>query len=809
MPCEGCAFCSRRKEAGKPVAEMKKTITIGFVATVLLNGCASYQPSPQDRGVTFPLAECTFEILQEAMAVAGTDTRGTKSRKFNESWVCVTPPQGLGKSSGEVASDSDQVTQTRLEAQAFSNEEDSLRKAVEDSFTHATTKRPALGIALSGGGSKASSFAVGVLAGLADQHLLDSSDYISSVSGGSYAAFFYYAHRIYPVVRNQNSKREIPTSEDLFRDCIMSMKAPHLNADIAKQIRQYGACEPYHLLYMTGGDADAGSVQRNNKYQAALRCQQDVFKPGICSTQRTSEDSGIPAIAFLGTAAATPLSLVANTVFDTGVTVSPTARSYRDGIGIAYGSTISDVRALKPAEGGNAIRISCTEGNEGYATDCKPGRFDPDPVDMTFDELRNGLIEIKKQSAIPFWIINAAAPKSRSGLGWWAFGEDDTTNSDMFEMTAVSHGSGRYGYVSAPASLHNMTVLDAVASSAAFFDANQLVYKEPIKRGTYGVLMHTFALDWGIDIPNYNVSDSRRTLHKWLPVPLYWLDGGYARYLTKDSKSKETQDRVRSSFIRLIDGGNGENLGVYSLYKRNVRNIVLADSAEDSGGQFENICGLAERLRQVPGEKQGFLYIPGLRDFTRHCEALKKDEQGYNVHEWPFEFPVLVGCIRKTKQLSEADACANLSDQETRLIVVKPAINMTTVMSRELKGHQLRTCGVPGGPSTVTGRAIPLLNCDAAALLLNSWNNKKSLCQVFPQNSTVYMTANSSMTLFSAYRELARQYVNQAGELIKLLKNEDPQGVRMFVDLARAQATDYDFKSTSASCEDRQALTKI
>lgn len=807
MRCEEFSFRSQRKEAGKPVAEMKKTIATGFVAMGLLNGCASYQPSPRDRGVTFPLEKCTPGILQQATTIASTDSRGATSKKFDPSWVCVTRPQGLGRTASEEASDSDQVTQTRLEAQAFSNEEESLRKALEDSFTHATTKRPALGIALSGGGSKASSFAVGVLAGLADQDLLDSSDYVSSVSGGSYAAYFYYAHRIYPLVRNQDFRREIPTSEDLFRDCIISMEAPNLDADVANQITQYGACEPYHLLYKT--EADASVIQRNNKYQAALRCQQDVFKPGICSTQRTSEDSGIPAIAFWGTAAATPLSLVANTVFDTGFTISPTARSYRDGIGIAYGSTITDMKALKPAEGGNAIKISCTESDKGYATDCKPGRFDPDPVDMTFDELRNGLIEIKKDSAIPFWIINAAAPKSRSGLGWWAFGEDDTTNSDMFEMTAVSHGSGRYGYVSAPASLHNMTVLDAVASSAAFFDANQLVYKEPIKRGTFGVLMHTFALDWGIDIPNYNVSDSRRALHKWLPVPLYWLDGGYARYLTKDSASKETQDRVRSSFIRLIDGGNGENLGVYSLYKRNVRNIVLADSAEDSGGQFENICGLAERLRQVPGEKQGFLYIPGLKDFTKHCEALKKDEQGYNVREWPFKFPVLVGCIRKAEQASEADACTDLSDQETRLIVVKPAINMTTIMSRELKGHQLRTCGVPRGPSAVTGNAIPLLNCDAAALLLNSWNHKKSLCQVFPQNSTVYMTANSSMTLFSAYRELARQYLNQAGELIKLLKNEDPRGVSMFVALARTQATDYDFKSTPASCEDLQKLTRI
>lgn len=722
--------------------------------------------------------------------------RGHHISNFDNTWVCVTRPE----SGTQEVEETDQQQIKRLEVQAFSTEEQRLRDTLESPFTNANNNRPALGIALSGGGSKASSFAIGVLAGLADQHLLDSSDYLSSVSGGSYAAYFYYTHRIFPVVRNGNSEREIPTSEDLFRDCILSMGSRYTDPQVEKYIREYGACRPEELLY--SAQSDVIREEKTNKYQAFLKCSQDVFKPGICSTQRTSEDHGIPAIAFVGTAAAVPLSLVANTVFDTGITVSPTARSYRDGIGIAYGSTITELHVLTKAQGSKTMEVPCTETKGGYATDCSPNRFDSDPNDMTFEELRVGLLSIKEKSAIPFWVINAAAPESRSGLGWWALGKDDTTNSDMFEMTAVSHGSGRYGYVSAPASLHNMTVLDAVASSAAFLDANQLVYKEPLLRGSIGVLTHTFALDWGIDIPNYNVSDSRRALHKWLPVPLYWLDGGYARYLTEARKSEETQDRVRSSFIRLIDGGNGENLGVYSLFKRNVKNIVLADAASDPDGQFKDICSLATRLEQIPRGRGGYLYVPGLLDFTNHCNALLDHKQGYNVHEWPFEFPALIGCVRKEKQADEASACDSISELDTRLIIVKPALSMSTIMTRELKGNRLRTCGVPGMSANVEGSKIPLLNCDAAALILNSWRSKRSLCQVFPQNSTVFMTANSSLTLFSAYRELARQYVNQAGELIKLLKNEDPRGAAMFSAMAKAQATQYDFRATPETCEE-------
>jgi hypothetical protein len=62
------------------------------------------------------------------------------------------------------------------------------------------------------------------------------------------------------------------------------------------------------------------------------------------------------------------------------------------------------------------------------------------------------------------------------------------------------------------------------------------------------------------------------------------------------------------------------------------------------------------------------------------------------------------------------------------------------------------------------------------------------------------MTANSSLTLFSAYRELARQYTSQAGELIRNLKNESLEGEQQFYALARQQAA-LQFKSISTDCE--------
>lgn len=51
---------------------------------------------------------------------------------------------------------------------------------------------PQTGLALSGGGTRAAMFSLGVLTGLNDRHLLDKLDVISSVSGGGYIASWYY-----------------------------------------------------------------------------------------------------------------------------------------------------------------------------------------------------------------------------------------------------------------------------------------------------------------------------------------------------------------------------------------------------------------------------------------------------------------------------------------------------------------------------------------------------------------------------------------------------------------------------------------
>lgn len=62
-----------------------------------------------------------------------------------------------------------------------------------------------------------------------------------------------------------------------------------------------------------------------------------MFRPGVCSTNVTSKDFGISKLAILGTLTLFPVSNVANTLFDWGVSLSPSAHTCRDGSASAMG----------------------------------------------------------------------------------------------------------------------------------------------------------------------------------------------------------------------------------------------------------------------------------------------------------------------------------------------------------------------------------------------------------------------------------------------------------------------------------------
>ncbi|MBN9355504.1 MAG: hypothetical protein J0I15_03540 [Herbaspirillum huttiense] len=786
-------------------------------ALLILSACSYHQLSPTERGVSFPLHSCDDAKLKAASAMLRTVPIEKVSEdgslapltasdlRFDDSWVCVTAKANEASETSERGVERDSAS--------FSEGERRLRQYVEKTFLAKDARddetRPTLGIALSGGGSKASAFGMGVLAGLSDLDLLDKADYISSVSGGSYTAYYYFTHKVIPHLRRP-PYQPIP-SDKLFSDCIEA-DAVYMAPQVIEAISSHGGCQKTQVktpldasprdtrLYNEWISPIDRLSKKNNLYQAFVRCNQDVFKPGNCSIAPTSQDFGISFPTVAGTLLLAPITLLPNMIFDWGLSTSPAARTYKDGIGLAYGSSPPSPEFLEQFYyGRDDFNYSCDKSSLLPALDCAPGIWDPNPVPLTFEELRRAyLISQKQNRSLPFWIINATAPENRMSLGLLAAGKDDKDNIDMFEMTAVSQGSGRYGYVPAPMSIHNMNVLDAVAASAAFADSNQQLYKSVAARATLGMFLQLMNFEWGYDIANYNVRDSRRYQHKVLPFPLYYLDGFGERHSDEAQKSKQMQDRLRSAYIRLTDGGNGENLGAYALMKRGVKNIVISDAAVDGDGSFKDLCKFARRAANSPiGERYPKkLYVPGLADFDKHCQAVDEpSEKGYELHKWTFTTPILLGCLR----VKETESCEDLGPHDVRLFIVKPAIDMASFMNHQvghINAHNGQTknnlvitkCWIPGYEENDQNSK---LNCTSAGFLMRNWNDDVARrCSLFPQHTTFFTTANSSSSIFSAYRDLSRQYVNMVGNLLKKIANDDKSAQEEFIRLLNVQSSE-------------------
>jgi hypothetical protein len=824
-----------------------------LLAWVVLSGCGALTPSTTESrgGLGFPLAGCTPKIL--AAAVENLSQADRIPLKFTNSIVCVTdtrvqaeqrkkesPAGRLGGATPEVKPVRDsssppivdldpskaRLSQADLELQARAEAEEEFRNGLEGAFLQ-RTGGGALGIALSGGGSKAAAFGSGVLAGLADADLLDSATYISTVSGGGYAAYFYYTHKIFPYLRGGG--RPVASSVELFRDCVRRPGLNDARTSVRQRVDAVGGCTPYEL--QASSSHPLGNTFHTNRHQAFVKCQQDVLQPGKCSIERTTGDLGVSGFMVASTLLTAIPSYLSTVIFDWGLNTSPAAQSYRDGIGLAYGSSIRNASDLKeigqpapkrdfkdrPVKSLEEFkRFECAPNKENYAFDCLqgPGRQIPDP--LRYEELLQAYQAARRDPSrrMPFWIMNAVAPSDRSMLGWWSILPTETSSSDIFEMTAVSHGSGRYGYVAAPISLHGLTVLDSVGAAAAFLDPNQNgLVSDPVPRGLIGVAQRMLNVDWGIDISNYNVSDSRRTLHTSMPFPFF--DAPISKHLVHAGQPAEDKERVGSVFIRLIDGGNGENLGAHALLKRGTRNIVISDAGADKLGNFLDLCELRRRLSHLPAvasdrttRNAKYLYVPGLPGLAYHCDNIKTEKaKGYGVHDWPFTMPVLFACVRKEKRAEDRQACAGLEmaleerrpleKPDSRLFVVKPALNIPRFRKDQLQNFYTRVNGEIALRSRIKDCWLPQMaagdagdrgiNCETAMHLKESWDDKDGNCQSFPQHSTITSTANSSNTIYAAYRELARQYTTQIKPQLAALTTEDADAVREFEQVAAGQ----------------------
>jgi Patatin-like phospholipase len=601
-----------------------------------------------------------------------------------------------------------------------------------------------IGLALSGGGSKSEPFEMGVLQGLQESGLLAHVDMISTVSGGSYAALYYYSrlYAAYSRVRDRftTAQNALTDSDQFFNDCFPS-----------EQMRWFGSDRPPDWSANTPGGAcpqgesvgaywpiAAGDYGEDPLRAAShIRGYQDVLSTDF--SYANNVDSSVEVRKTIG--GATELlfknslllfvpNYIANSLFDWRVSLSPSKNTYDAGITRTYAR--------------DAILLA----KHGDATPNRPPGYPESPGRLSFAALRE-LSEATRPGQcgddlsklnlchVPFWIINATAGTGVTNLRLF----DSSRYSAVvngFEFTPYGYGAGAYGWFAwGQRELEpDVPVPEAVGMSAAFFDSQQRTVGSGFLRPTLNLLLHVLNLDWGTSIANYNQTrtefDGRKIAHNLLPWPLYSFH--------------HNRGNRKSLYIHLSDGGMSENLGAYALIKRGVKDIIIADAATDEKYQFNDLCELG---RQLQDEKQFVLvmdlWTPSHVEWSQSNCGKGNDPFGVKGH--------LPTVVIRGRICPASDAKCTDSGAPSRLYVLKPALNYAASpksgasLQQELDAaakHQLEysTCGS-------VNLSYP---CEVITYLSNP------AVRDFPQDSVVGITFNTNAFIYGAYKELGRYY---------------------------------------------------
>ncbi len=669
-----------------------------------------------------------------------------------------------------------------------------------DKLKHVKNER--IGIALAGGGTKAASFSMGVLSALANEPGLHNGadamlwdvDVISTVSGGGYAAFFLYSKLIHDNELGQISTQKV---QDYFEDCMPLSYIESKSYMDSKKSRNPKIFSNKLIPNIKFCSCKENENQKNYPYQQFLRGHQDVFNStysqNVISTIETVGQLTYEAVRTLPTV---PVNLILTTLFDLPIHLqSPAGSDYFTGIGLAYG-----LYPIKPTDKSSGHKCN----QDGFTLDhCVTDAhgsfsFRLKTEDFTFPKLeklykRN---QLGSERNIPIWIINATAAQER-GIKYWLHKATADMSRDIFHMSPFTQWSGRSGEIELDK--QSLTILDAVYASAAFFDSNQEVLGQP-KKFALAAAQHIFNLDWGIDIENPQADAKRRHRRLFLPTPLAWLDD-------YNNVAKPDPRKNVDPYIRLIDGGSSDGLGAYALITNGssggFSDVIISDHLQDEDGTMADLCFLRNELYV---RDNLFLHIPGLANWRGACKhfaerssqyksddcitprkatdtVLAGSKSGnasyfYPVYAWPY--PFLAGCV---SDKPEENSCEDPSAFISRIWILKPAIdsryfweNQEELEDGEDGEDVVKACNLMSDNTQNEW----LLPCETSAFLINNATEKNGLgFTTFPQNSTISMTADSSSTLYGAYRDLAKDYTKKLLRHLRIAREYPEEFTRL------------------------------
>lgn len=467
-------------------------------------------------------------------------------------------------------------------------------------------KVPKIGLALSGGGTKAAVFSHGVLHGLKDAAILDHVDVISTTSGGGYAAYWLMSKRM-DALDNADAF-DGKGYQAIFNDCFPAWFGKRTQAHQVKMSEAAIARVPADMEVCWDDVHFSRDGTDSYRWQAHLLRWPDVFKVGYTPVEPGKRDN-IPAYTGL-------VGLVAS-VFEGILSplISPESNVARDSYAVAmYQNGIEKAWGWNPKP--RSLPLSDTKDDWTY-TNRTTGEEDPwtrkmphvAPDSMRWERLRSAYRKVRPgDPPLPLWVLNTTQGQKKPLEG---NGVPQPEPLNLFEITPFSYGSPRWGYVEeGPDQL--LTLARGVRASAAFADAQGI--------GSQG-LAHRV----------HKASETFRAA-KW-GVP----------FVHQPSKER----------LHLSDGGGADNLALVSAVRRRLTHVIVVDTAQDRRGSMEDLCW-SRALLLNEGFKVSFNALQGLDGV---CDAVFAGNLpkgvAYNVDAWLN--PVIHGTLTwpDTKKVTE------------------------------------------------------------------------------------------------------------------------------------------------------------
>ena len=572
---------------------------------------------------------------------------------------------------------------------------------------------PQVGLSLSGGGSRAAPFAMGVLKRFVDEGWIESTDIISSVSGGGYPAYYLYSKA------NYLSDHPELTLKDMF---IFSLKENKLDESKGNIGSFYSVDYSDKLV---GGNENCSEMFKDSMiYQKMVMCYQDLLSfwssekyQGIDNTR------ALKTVAFMGAGIFESVASwlfygPTNVLFDWNVSSSPTRAMYKNGIRRAYGT----------------IPVP------GYPGSSASYKY----ADIGFYQVRDAI----KKHGLPMWILNTTAENS-GGFQSFSWDKSDYLSQRVFELSPYGFGSNGYGYVNSSPDNIGLNISNAVLASAGFLDTQEETW---VKRLPAHLGLQLLNARWGVDIRNYNVSDFSYGLHNVLFAPFYFIHNTFAE---------------NSPNIHLSDGGHsGDNLGIYSLIKRGTRNIIAVQGSHvgDEITHLEDLCEVQGFLKNkdysihMRGDPMKIEEPKDMKDFNLSAYCNDEGWEGLNLSTWKktvWEGSIVrVGNRQRADSADDSDPINGIHIWLIQAAVDKQAINeVATKFLRQDKDN--RICNATKFLRQDKDNRICNRTEGYPCMLLRFWiSNSNGEDTTLPGSDTVHITLDSSQGLYQGFFSL-------------------------------------------------------